>query len=90
MQITKEYLDKVLKNLATKNDLKKLATKNELDRLIASQTRRLIEIIDDRVEGLARIINHGFEDIKIELDTRDRVGELEKDVKRIKDALQVR
>jgi hypothetical protein len=33
MELTKEYFDEQLKNLATKDDLKNLATKDELDNL---------------------------------------------------------
>jgi hypothetical protein len=85
MNLTKEYFDKALKNLATKDDLKKLATKDEL----AKQTQLLMAHTADQIEGLARMIEAGFQDVQERLDVKERVGKLERELKKIKEALQV-
>ncbi|HEX9502758.1 MAG TPA: hypothetical protein VF974_00340 [Patescibacteria group bacterium] len=78
-ELTKEYLDQNLQNLATKEDLKNLATKEDLK---------------DAGEELARLVNDGFQaqqEFLIEkLDVRDRMAELEKDMVRIKEALHIK
>jgi hypothetical protein len=77
MNLTKEHFDKALKGLATKADLDK-------------QAAALMAYSDNQVEALAVMVQKGFEEIKSMLDVTDRVGQLEKDVKKIKDALHVR
>jgi hypothetical protein len=89
MNLTKEHFDKALKGLATKKDLEKFVTKADLDSRLEKQTQTLMAYTDDRVEGLARMIQAGFEDIQQRLDVTDRVKQLEKDMKKIKDALRV-
>jgi hypothetical protein len=57
-ELTKEYLDKIVSNLATKDDLTRavapLATK-------------------EQIEELARMAKHGFDDVLERLDVRTRV-----------------
>lgn len=98
MSLTKEYFDKALKNLATKADLKKFATKNDLKQLVTKdelkdrfehQTRLLMAYTDQQTESLAAMVAAGFEDIKERLDVRERVKQLEKEVKKIKEAAHV-
>ena len=77
--LTKEYLDKNLKELATKDDLTRLATKEDLTK----QTKELKAFTEGQTESLARIIaetvvlpmdkgfnnlERGQEDIKLKLD----------------------
>ena len=107
MNLTKEYLDKAfrglaskddlkqlatkaeLKNLATKDDLKKSVTKDDLDERFEKQTRILMAYTDDQVEKLAAMVADGFEEIKGLLDVRERMMQLEKDMRKIKEALHV-
>jgi hypothetical protein len=67
MELTQEYLDQALKNLATKDDLKELSTKQD---------------VRDAVEELARITNSGFEDIGQRLDVTERVHKIETTLER--------
>lgn len=66
MNLTKEYLDKALENLATKDDLKNLVTKDELTKLetqiddrFEKQTRQLMTFAEAQTESLAHIIKSG-------------------------------
>ena len=85
MNLTKEYFDKALKNLATKSDLKKFATRDE----VAEQTKLLMAFTADQVEGLARMVQEGLSDVQARLDLGDRVEKLERELKKIKEALSV-
>jgi nitrogen regulatory protein PII len=98
MNLTKEYLDKALKNLATKSDLKNIATKDDLKKFVTKddlderfekQTRILMAYSDDQVSKLAAMVADGFEEIKDMLDVRERMTVLEKDMQKIKEALNV-
>ncbi len=89
MNLTKEYFDKALKNLVSKSDLKGFATKADLDMRMEKQTQALMAYTDDRLESLARMIQAGIEDLQQRLDMNDRIEKLEKDMKKIKEALHV-
>ncbi|PYS45575.1 MAG: hypothetical protein DMF68_21950 [Acidobacteria bacterium] len=94
MNLTKEYFDKALKSLATKADLKGLATKKELEKFatkadLEKQTQYLMAYSSDQIEGLARMVNDGFVDLQGRLDVKERVVKLERELKKIKEALQV-
>ncbi|MBL8031163.1 MAG: hypothetical protein JNK33_02470 [Candidatus Doudnabacteria bacterium] len=65
MELTQEYFDSVVKNLATKDDLKSFATKDDLTNLVtkdnlkaslAEQTKELKQFAVEQTEELARII----------------------------------
>jgi Na+/phosphate symporter len=90
MDLTKEQFDKALKGLATKDDLKKLVTKDDLDERFEKQTRILMAYADNQVSGLAAMVADGFEEIKGLLDVRERVAQFEKEMRKIKEALQIR
>lgn len=89
MNLTKEYFDKALKGLATKDDLKKFATNDDLDERFEKQTRILMAYTDGQVGKLAAMVADGFEEVKELLDVRERMTQLEKDMRKIKEALQV-
>lgn len=76
--LTKEYLDKSLKSLPTKQDVKDVVTTT----------------VDKAVDDLAKIINNGFQaqqDFLIEkLDVSERTAALEKDMARIKESLHIK
>jgi nuclear transport factor 2 (NTF2) superfamily protein len=80
MQLTKEYLDKALEGLATRDDL---------DERFEKQTRILMAYTDDQVGKLAAMVADGFEEVKELLDVRERMTQLEKDMRNIKEALHV-
>jgi hypothetical protein len=73
-ELTKEYLDKVVANIATKDDLAKavapLATK-------------------EQIEELARMTKHGFDDVLERLDVRERVSVVEQKLQKIGEALHI-
>ncbi|MCL5667203.1 MAG: hypothetical protein M1383_05550 [Patescibacteria group bacterium] len=72
MELTREYLDKQLAKLATKDNLTNLATKDELRNLatkdelrnlatkddLKQQTKELKEFAEEQTEALARIISN--------------------------------
>lgn len=89
MNLTKEHLDKALKGLATKDDLKKFVTKGDLDERFEKQTRILMAYSDDQNGKLAAMVADGFEEVKELLDVRERMMQLEKDMRKIKEALHV-
>jgi hypothetical protein len=64
-------------------------TKEHFDEALAQQTASLMAYSDSQVEALAVMVQGGFEEIKTMLDVRERVKTLEKDMKKIKDALHV-
>ena len=82
MQITQEYLNEQLQNLNA-----------VIDDRFERQTQILMTHADEQVEMLARIVNEGFEGERAYLeekpDVRDKVKQLEADVRRIKDALRI-
>lgn len=78
-----------LKRLATKEDLQQFVTKADLDDRFEHQTRLLMAYTDNSVEKLAAMVAEGFEEIKELLDVRERMAQLEKDVRKLKEALQV-
>src|SRR5689334_21516563 len=61
-ELSKEYFDQALKNLASKDDLKPLAT---------------LQDVREAVEELARTTNSGFEDVQRRLDVTERVQKIE-------------
>jgi predicted PilT family ATPase len=99
MNLTKEYFDAQLKklatksdlkNFATKEDLKKFATREEIDVRFEKQTRILMAYTDQQIEKLATMTANGFEELKERLDVQERVKQLENDMKRLKQTLQIR
>lgn len=89
MNLTKEYFDKALKGLASKDDLKALVTKADLDDRFEHQTRLLMAYSDNQVEKLAQMVAAGFEEIKGMLDVRERMAKLETEVRKLKETLHV-
>ena len=85
MELTKDYFDQQLRNLATKDDLKNLATQNELNELksgVAAITER-VTTIDQRVENLTRFLDQNmvtseeFDNRLDELPTREDFNQLQ-------------
>ena len=77
MELTKEYFDSKLAGLATKADLETFATKH---------------YIDERIDDLARMTQHGFEDIIKRLDVMDvrqEVAELKAQMREVRQELNL-
>ncbi|MDQ3819915.1 MAG: hypothetical protein M3362_19880 [Acidobacteriota bacterium] len=87
MNLTKEHFDKALKGLATKDDLTKLA--GQIDDRFEKQTNILMAYSDEQVSKLAAMVAEGFDEIRELLDVRERIDQLEKDMRKIKEALHV-
>lgn len=84
-----------LKGLATKDELKNLATKEELKGLatkedLKTQTKELKAFAVEQIEELSRIVNGGFDDVLNRLDVRERMLIMEKKMKAIESALQIK
>lgn len=81
--LTKQYFDKQLGKLATKQDIVKLETK------IETEAGRLETKIETEVADLARITKNGFDEIKKELDVRKQVENHNRRIYQIEQALNI-
>src|SRR5262249_19631974 len=97
MELSKEHFDKVISGLATKEDVK--ATKDDLttdisafrenvDERIEEMGARLVEL-DATVDGLAGMVNRGFDDMKRLLDVREQVERHEREIEEMKRTLDL-
>ena len=82
MELTKEYFDRRLQNLATKDDLKPLATKRD----VREGVEELARIIADTV---ANPMEERFAKLELRIDVTERVQHLEADMQKIKEALHI-
>ena len=78
-ELTKEFLEQALKELATKDDIKGLATKGDLKPLATSE----------QIEELARMVSAGFEDIQSRLDIQKLIQAHERKFKKLEEALHI-
>ncbi|MDO8495278.1 MAG: hypothetical protein Q7S32_01975 [bacterium] len=74
--LTKEYFDKQLGNLATKADL-------------ALQTQDLKSYTDDKIDELAGMVERRFDEVERKLDVREEVDRLKTQMKKVWDALHL-
>ena len=92
--LTTQYLDKKLKNLATKDDIKGARKDVEALRLTTKEgIKRLDTKIENEIAGLARMTANGFEEIKNELDIKGvkrDVRNLNQRTSRIEQALNIK
>lgn len=84
-ELTKEYFDKQLKNLATKQDLGRFATKQDIDSI-----KILVQTVQEKVKEVARMTADGLEEIKRELDVKKEVLDLNRRINRIEQALNIK
>lgn len=101
-ELTREYLDKKLDKLATKEDIKdvKSLVKTEVGRLetkIETEVGKLDTKIENEVANLATMVAKGFADtdrrldeIKRELDVKDKVDNLDHRMFKIEQALNIK
>ncbi len=80
MELTKEHFDTYIK---------KLITRDEIDGRFEKQTRILMAYSDEQISKLAAMVADGLEEIKEMLDVRERMAQLERDMRTIKEALNV-
>lgn len=86
MELTQEYFDQQLKQLATKEDL---------NAALKSQTEELKDYTDNQTESLARVIaitvgdpmERHFADLKNLLQIRETVERHEQEIRRLKELL---
>lgn len=93
-ELTKQYFDKQLGKLATKEALKKLATKEEVGKLATKEDIKDVKValeekIETEIGNLARMTENRFEEIKQELDVKKRVDNLDHRIFRIEQALNI-
>jgi len=81
-ELSQEYFDQQLKNLATKDDLKPLATKKDVDAAVDE----LAQIVSNTI---AAPMEQQFAKLEAQLDVAERVKALESDMQRIKEALHI-
>lgn len=82
MELTQEYFDSVVKNLATQNDLKPLATKSD----VTDAVDELARLIGDTV---AIPMQQHFEKLHGELSMRERLEHVETGLREIRMALHI-
>lgn len=83
-QLTEERFRDILAE-----QLAPLASKQDLAEGLRAVERRLMKHSEDLQAELARMVAQGFDELKQELDVRERVVKLESDMTRIKEALHV-
>jgi hypothetical protein len=81
-ELTKEYFDSQLGNLATKDDLKPLATKKDVEKGVG-------ELAGIIANTIAEPMERHFQEVKKELDVYAEVKVLKADMERIKEALHL-
>lgn len=99
MELTKEYFDEQLKNLATKEELKAHTGAinkrfDGIEQRFEKQTAELKAFAREQTEELAGIISSSFDEerkyLERNLDVTNRVKNLEADMQKIKEALHIR
>ncbi len=78
MQISKDYFDEQLLKISL-----------QMDDRFEKQSQILIAHTEEQVESLARMVQEGFEDLRERIDVRERVQQLEGEMRKIKEALHV-
>jgi len=105
-ELTREYLDKKLDKLATKNDIKHVESliqeevtslAKNVDEKIDSLAKNVDEKIDslaknvdEKIDSLAMMVANSLEEIKSELDVKKEVESLNRRMFRIEQALDIK
>lgn len=97
-ELTKQYFDKQLGKLATKEELNKLATKEDLKKLatkeeiikLDTKIGNLDTKIETEIANLARITKNGLEEIKRDLDVRKEVDQIKIQMSKVWSALNIK
>ena len=80
MELTKEDFEKILDQ-----KLVKLVTEEILEQKLDKQTA----VLSGQIEELARMTNHGFDDVLERLDVKERMQKLEKQMVEMRTALHL-
>lgn len=83
-ELTREYLDKKLDKLATKDDIKGVKG------LVQNAVSRLETKIETEVAELAGMVSRRFDEIEKKLDVRAEVDQLKSQMKKVWDALNIK
>ena len=97
-ELTKEYFDKQLGKLATKDDIKdvKILVKSEVSRIDSRMARldtrmdSLETKIENEVADLAGMISRRFDEVEKRLDVRAEVDQLKVQMRKVWDALNIK
>ena len=87
-ELTKQYFDKQLGKLATKEDIKNVRV--VLETKIENVKTGIETKIESEIAGLARMTNNGLEEIKNELNVKKEVENLNHRMTRIEHALNIK
>ena len=89
--ITREYLDKKLDKLASKQDIVRLETKIVgLETKIETEVGRLETKIEEEVADLAGMMSRRFDEIEKKLDVREEVDQLKVQMTKVWHALNIK
>lgn len=97
MELTQEYFDQQIKNLATKDDLRQFPNSADLEQRLAGQTAELKAYADGQTAHLVSVINETiaepmerhFEELKDFVRVREDMQRLKLEMQRIKEALHL-
>ncbi len=87
--LTKQYFDKQLGKLATKEELKKLATKDDLKNGLDTLEGNLKLHTEQEVADLAGMMSRRFDEVEKKLDVREEVDKLKVQMKKVWEALNI-
>ena len=93
-ELTKQYFDKQLGKLATKEELKKLATKEEIVKLATKEDIQDVKIsletkIENEIADLAGMTSRRFDELERKLDVRAEVDQLKIKMNKVWDILNI-
>jgi len=96
-ELTKQYFDKQLGKLATKEDLKSLVTKKDLKSEITGLETKIENVkviletkIENEVANLAGMMSRRFDELEKKLDVRAEVDELKIKMNKVYGALNIK
>jgi len=96
-ELTKQYFDKQLGKLATKEDLKNLVTKKDLKSEVAGLETKIENVkvaletkIESEIANLAGMTSRRFDKLEQELNVKSRVDNLDRRMFKIEQALNVK
>ncbi|MBI2065205.1 MAG: hypothetical protein HYT62_04090 [Candidatus Yanofskybacteria bacterium] len=96
LEITKQYFDKQLGKLATKEEIKKLATKEDvkiLDKKIGGLDVKIDGLdvkIENEVASLAGMMSRRFDELERKLDVRAEVDQLKLKMNKVWQVLDIK
>lgn len=89
-ELTKQYFDKQLGKLATKEEIRKLVTKDDLRNSLSVLESNLKLHTEQEVAELAGMVSRRFDEIEQKLDVRAEVDQLKSQMSKVWDALNIK